>query len=351
MAEDHRSNAISCIGDSDHVPWLVKLLHKLGENRGILSCLTSPISRRYFDPVDAMETVDMSLSSRRRMSILACLLITAAAAIFARQDSIRKASEPPQSDLQLVWSDEFDKDGPPDSRNWTYERGFVRNREFQWYQPDNARCKNGFLVIEGRRERVKNPDYVPGSKNWKTSREYADYTSTCLITKGLHQWTYGRFEMRGRIDTRPGMWPAFWTLGVARPWPGSGEIDIMEYYQGMLLANACWASEKPWTAVWDDFKKPVDQFGDPQWSSKFHVWRMDWDENQIKLYVDNELLNTVNLQETINRDSEKSNPFREPHYILLNLAIGGQAGGDPSNTQFPARFEIDYVRVYQTRPR
>jgi beta-glucanase (GH16 family) len=195
---------------------------------------------------------------------------------------------------------------------------------------------------------VPNPNYDADSNNWRRSRQHAQYTSACLKTAGLHSWTYGRFVMRGRIDTRPGLWPAFWTLGSARPWPGCGEIDIMEYYRGMLLANACWASERRWVGVWDDLKKPIADFGDPaEWSSKFHVWRMDWDQDAIRLYVDDELLNTIELDKTINRTPDRANPFREPHYILLNLAIGGTNGGDPSGTKFPARFEVDYVRVYQ----
>ncbi|MDI6447859.1 glycoside hydrolase family 16 protein [Anaerobaca lacustris] len=249
---------------------------------------------------------------------------------------------------KLVWADEFNKDGWPDPNHWVYEHGFVRNEELQWYQPDNARCENGLLVIEARRERLPNPNYDPDGTNWRRSRPYAEYTSACLKTAGLHNWTFGRFEMRGRIDTHAGLWPAFWTLGSARPWPGCGEIDIMEYYRGMLLANACWASERRWVAIWDDLKKPITDFGDPdEWSSKFHVWRMDWDRDNIKLYIDGELLNTIELSKTINRTPDRANPFHEPHYILLNLAIGGTNGGDPSATEFPARFEIDYVRVYR----
>jgi beta-glucanase (GH16 family) len=74
---------------------------------------------------------------------------------------------------------------------------------------------------------------------------------------------------------------------------------------------------------------------------------MDWDSDRIQLYVDDFLLNTIDLQKTFNQSSDKANPFREPHYIVLNLAIGGTNGGDPSGTSFPARFEVDYVRVYQ----
>jgi beta-glucanase (GH16 family) len=72
---------------------------------------------------------------------------------------------------------------------------------------------------------------------------------------------------------------------------------------------------------------------------------MDWDADHIELYVDGVLLNSIDLKKTVNRDREGANPFREPHYILLNLAIGGTNGGDPSKTKFPARFEVDYVRV------
>ncbi len=252
------------------------------------------------------------------------------------------------TEYQLVWADEFNRNGRPDPNNWMYEQGFVRNEELQWYQPDNARCEDGLLIIEARRERKPNPNYDANSNNWRRSRRFAEYTSACLKTSGLHNWTFGRFEMRGRIDTRAGLWPAFWTLGSARPWPGCGEIDIMEYYRGLLLANACWAGERRWSAIWDDLKKPITDFGDPaEWSSKFHIWRMDWDKDHIRLYVDGELLNTIELSKTVNRTPDKANPFHEPHYILLNLAIGGTNGGDPSPTEFPSRFEIDYVRIYQ----
>ncbi|MGV3557212.1 glycoside hydrolase family 16 protein [Larkinella arboricola] len=254
---------------------------------------------------------------------------------------------PPAAEWQLVWADEFNTPGPPAPRKWVFETGFVRNNEHQWYQPDNARCENGFLIIEARRESRPNPAYQPGSTNWKTSRDSIHYTSASLMTKGLHQWQYGRFEMRGRIDTRPGIWPAFWTLGVSGEWPANGEIDIMEYYRDRLLANAVWGTNKQWVGEWSTTKKPLSTFNDPNWSEKFHVWRMDWDKDFIKLYVDDQLLNSVDLSKTINGDGTGKNPFHQPHYLLLNLAIGGQNGGDPAATKFPARFEVDYVRVYQ----
>ncbi|WP_234735748.1 glycoside hydrolase family 16 protein [Tellurirhabdus bombi] len=253
----------------------------------------------------------------------------------------------PAADWKLVWGDEFEKDGKPDPKNWAFENGFVRNNELQWYQPDNAYCEKGLLVIEGRKERKPNPNYLANSPSWRSSRQYIDYTAASLKTEGLHSWKYGRFEMRARIDASPGLWPAFWTLGVAGEWPSNGEIDIMEYYRDMILANVAWGTEKRFKAEWRTTKTPLAKFNDPNWAKNFHVWRMDWDENAIQLFVDDQLLNKVDLKETINRDGSNTNPFHQPHYLLVNLAIGGDNGGEPTGTKFPTRYEIDYVRVYQ----
>ena len=248
---------------------------------------------------------------------------------------------------KLVWADEFNTDGKPDPVNWKGEQGFVRNHEQQWYQDANAYCKDGKLIIEAKREKVKNPKYVANSSNWKENREYAEYTSASIITAKKQSWQYGRFEMKAKIDTRPGMWPAFWTLGNEGQWPENGEIDIMEYYRGDLLANAVWGSMQQYKGIWSTTKKPITEFNDPEWSNKFHIWRMDWDEKSIKLYVDDLLLNSIDLEKTYNAKDPKKNPFRQPHYMLLGMAIGGDNGGDPSKTDFPAKYEIDYVRVYQ----
>ncbi len=246
----------------------------------------------------------------------------------------------------LVWSDEFEKDGPPDPANWGYEYGLVRNEEAQWYQPDNAYCEKGILIIEARKEQRLNPGYVPGSKDWKKKNAMVNYTSSCLITAGKKTWKYGRFEMRGRIDINRGLWPTWWTLGVEKSWPASGEIDMMEFYRGKLLANiACMGKDgKP---EWFIKTSPVDSMGGAGWSAQFHVWRMDWTEDFIALYADDHLLNKVAVDSLLNKDGTGFNPFKQPHYMLLNLAVGGTNGGDPGNTSFPRRFEVDYVRVYQ----
>lgn len=246
----------------------------------------------------------------------------------------------------LVWADEFDKPGRPDSAKWAYERGFVRNEELQWYQAENARVDSGKLIIEARREQKRNPGYAAAATDWKAKRAFADYTSASLTTRGIRGWLYGRFEMRGRIDTRLGMWPAWWTVGTGARWPAAGEIDMMEFYRGMLLANVAWASSTPGKAAWADTRTPLTSLGDSTWSRRFHVWRMDWDADAIKLYVDGRLLNSVDLGRTVNQDGSGANPLRAQQFMILNLAIGA-TGGDPSQATFPARFEVDWVRVYQ----
>jgi beta-glucanase (GH16 family) len=251
---------------------------------------------------------------------------------------------------ELIWADEFDEPGQPNAEFWSFENGFVRNEELQWYQPENAEIENGILTIEGRRESVKNPNYQKNSGDWKKNREYAEYTSASIKTRNKFFFKYGILEVKARIDIRKGSWPAIWTLGINRGWPDNGEVDVMEFYRvnGVphILANAAWKGEKRWKPTWDGSKKPLSYFmdKDPYWHQKFHVWKMEWDSGQIRLYLDGELLNDVQIRYASYSDG--FNPFRQPHYILLNLAIGSN-GGDPSGTDFPIKYEIDYVRVFQ----
>lgn len=253
-------------------------------------------------------------------------------------------------EYELVWSDEFDVDGRPNPANWNYEYGFWRNEELQWYKEENAFVENGVLVIEAKRDTTDNWAYTQGSTNWKESREKAYFSSASLETKGLHDWKYGRFEIRAKIVAEEGLWPAIWTLGTGdiNLWPQYGEIDIMEYYDDSILANVAWAGANQWEAIWDSEKIPLSSFGGTAWADDFHVWRMDWTSSSIKLYVDDQLLNTTDVTQTINQRGGVNNPFRDTRqHIKLNLALGGIAGGDVTNTTFPSRFEVDYVRVYQ----
>ena len=259
-------------------------------------------------------------------------------------------------EYQLVWSDEFDKDGKPDTTIWNFEKGFVRNQEYQWYQEDNAYCKNGILTIEARREKKDNPTYETGSNHWGRSRQYIEYTSSSINTAKKREFIYGRVEVKARIPIGGGSWPAIWTLGNNMEWPSNGEIDIMEYYRindiPHILANAAWGTEQRYNAEWATKTVPFSYFTDkdPQWADKFHIWRMDWDKTAIKLYLDDELLNEIPLEQTINGSlGEFKNPFKQPHYLLLNLAIGGKHGGEPDINAFPMKYEIDYVRVYRQK--
>lgn len=251
--------------------------------------------------------------------------------------------------FQLVWEEDFNEEGLVDQSKWNFEKGFVRNNELQWYQEANASQKNGLLLIEGKREKLVNPGFEQGSSNWKKAREYADYTSSSINTRGKYEFQFGILEVKAKIDTSSGMWPAIWTLGVSKPWPANGEIDVMEFYQvkgaPTILANAAWADVTK-RANWDEAKVPFSEFlkQDLQWPEKFHIWKMDWTEDYIRIYLDDVLLNEIELSKTLNPDG--FNPFHQPHYILLNLAIGSN-GGDPSTTDFPREYQVDYVRVYQ----
>jgi beta-glucanase (GH16 family) len=248
---------------------------------------------------------------------------------------------------KLVWADEFNKNGKPDSSNWNFEKGFVRNEEKQWYQEDNAWCENGLLIIEARKESKVNPGYRKHSTEWRHSREKIEYTSSSLTTSRKRAWQYGRFVMRAKIDVSPGLWPAWWTLGTKGEWPANGEIDMMEYYKGKILANIAVGTAKRYTALWHSKTKSIQELGGKEWASAFHIWRMDWTEKDISLFVDEELMIRVDLDKLYNKDGTGSHPFKQPHYMLLDLAMGGLNGGPLANTRFPNRFEVDYVRVYQ----
>lgn len=249
---------------------------------------------------------------------------------------------------ELVWHDEFSVDGPPDPTRWTYETGFVRNGELQWFQRDNAVISDGTLRLVARRERVRNPNHDLASNDWRIRRRAARYTSASVTTRDVAAWQYGRFEIRARMPVEEGLWPVIWTVGTAADWPAGGEVDIAEAYRGYLLANGAWASRRDGEAKWDAKRVRISRLGGDDWAEEFHTWRMDWDENRITLSVDDRVLNRINVKRARNpRDVLPRYPFRHPHQLFLSLAIGGTNGGDPEKTSFPASLEIDYVRIYQ----
>jgi len=261
-------------------------------------------------------------------------------------------------DWKLVWSDEFDRPGLPDPARWNYETGYLRNHERQFYtraRQENARVENGLLIIEARKERYPIPgSNIKGKTRGKgrtgSGREYADYTSASLTTSGKASWTFGRIEVRAKLPTGRGTWPAIWTLGTnihEVGWPRCGEVDIMEFvgFQPRVIhANIH-------TAKYNHNKGngKGDRITVADASEAFHVYAIEWDARKIDFFVDGRKYFTY-ANERTGRDAW---PYDQPQYLILNLAIGGDWGGQKGidDRIFPQVYAIDYVRVYQQSSR
>jgi beta-glucanase (GH16 family) len=249
------------------------------------------------------------------------------------------------ADWKLVWSDEFNKPGAPDPAKWTFEEGYIRNREAQYYRPENARVENGSLVIDVRKEQFPNPKYQQGSEDWRRV-QFAEYTSASLTTEGKASWTYGRFEIRAKFPRGRGIWPAIWTLGTNRRtagWPTCGEIDIAEYFAHTADELTANVHMKKYNHAIGTGKGAKTTLRAP-WED-FHVYALEWTPEKMEFFVDGR-----KYFEFANEHSgPEAWPFDQPQYLILNVAVGGSAGGkhgiDPSI--WPQKMEIDYVRVYQ----
>lgn len=244
-----------------------------------------------------------------------------------------------KSEPRLVWSDEFNVPGLPDSTKWGYDYGNGcpdicgwGNNELQFYtarRAENARVENGLLLIEARRE------------PWQGM----DYTSARLVSRHKGDWKYGRFEARLKCPSGRGTWPAFWMLPTDWKyggWPHSGEIDIMEhvgYKQDTIYATAH-------TASFTNSKHTENTRGlyVPDAESAFHVYAMEWRPDRMDFFVDDVRYNTfLNLHKT----SEEW-PFDQRFHLILNFAVGGNWGATKGvdTAIWPRRMEVDYVRVY-----
>ena len=259
-------------------------------------------------------------------------------------------SAPPREDLgdyKLVFSAEFNKDNEDLTKVWSFEEGSkIRNDEDQFYSKskENAFTKDGFLHIVARRDHL-------GSDGITHS-----YTSASLTTQRSFVYCYGKVEVRAKIPTGGGMWPAIWQVGNTYTWPQNGELDIMEYYREKIMANVAYGGTANYSPTWRSSSHPMSGFEkkNPNWRNEFHIWLLEWDSDWIRIYLDGELLNKVSVNETVNKgvDGNYENPYRYHrdgfgHYLWLNLAIGGNNGGTIDNSLFPAEYLIDYVRVYQ----
>jgi len=235
--------------------------------------------------------------------------------------------------------DNFDVNGAPNPKIWTYDVGRGPNgdgwgnEELQYYtnRPENVIVQNGYLIITAQKENF----------------EGASYTSARLNTKGKFAQQYGRFEARMKLPSGKGIWPAFWMLGNnidTATWPQCGEIDIMEVRgsQPTVTTSAIhgpgYSKTNPVTKAFTFTNNRVD--------TDFHVYGVEWEKDYINFYVDNVLYNQLTpTSKGVNGEWVfNSNPF----FLLLNLAVGGKFDGNPNaDTTFPQRMIVDYVRVYQ----
>ncbi len=271
----------------------------------------------------------------------------------------------------LVWADEFNNNGLPDPAKWSYEEGFVRGIDNQIYTKgriQNAAVGNGFLTITGKKEQYANKQYSVqkkmaydvdnARKALKTEqlnkpaavRKFYDsvshYTSASITTLGKAEWTYGRIEVKAKVPSGKGVWPAIWMLGTNRAktgWPKCGEIDIMEFVgkdPGHVFATVHYAD----TVARKTKQKQGSKIDVNAPFNDFHIYAVEWDSTQIKFYYDEKAYYTFSVDEA---GTKADNPFRKPFYLLLNLALGGEWGGPIDDSILPGKFVIDYVRVYQ----
>jgi beta-glucanase (GH16 family) len=253
--------------------------------------------------------------------------------------TVAPTATPHGSNWTLVWSDEFNGTSL-DMSNWTNEvnGSGMGNNELEYYtNGQNLSFENGALVITARRENPANYQCWYGT---------CTYTSGRLNTQGKRQFTYGRIESRIRVPYGQGIWPAFWMLGNnigSVGWPTCGEIDIMENIgrePNIVHGTVHGPGYSGGAAIGGPYTLSSGNFTDA-----YHVFAVEWEPNVFRWYVDG------NLYFTLNRSTVESRGqwvFDHPHFIILNLAVGGAWPGSPDGTTvFPQRMYIDYVRVYQ----
>ena len=238
---------------------------------------------------------------------------------------------------RLVWADEFAGEGLPDTLIWSYEQGYVRNKEIQYYtknRKENAFVRNGYLVIS-----ALNDSLILDGKTHPV-------TSASLITKNKKDWTYGRIEVKAKIPSSQGTWPAIWMLGSNIEqvgWPASGEIDILEhvgYQPDVVHFNV---HTKKYNHLIGTGKGIQVPYTNP--ASDFHIYAIEWFKDRIEWYMDEQKVYTYKNE----GEGASSWPFDQPQYLILNLAFGGAWGGSKGVdlTTLPQEFLVDYVRVYQ----
>lgn len=241
----------------------------------------------------------------------------------------------------LVWADEFQQaDGTaPDSAKWVFDQGGNGwgNNELQTYtaRRNNSRIENGKLVVEAHKETYTGSDGIQRA-----------YTSARLKTLGKTSWQHGRMEARLKLPGGQGLWPAFWMLGTnftAIGWPACGEIDIMEHI-GREPAEVYGTVHGPGYSGGNGIGGSLTVSNSVSLTNDFHLFAVEWDTNRIRWFMDNQLYFTVT---PTNLPGGAAWVFDHNHFLLLNVAVGGNWPGSPdASTPFPQRMEVDYVRVY-----
>ncbi|MET0308673.1 MAG: glycoside hydrolase family 16 protein [Sphingomonas sp.] len=279
----------------------------------------------------------------------AALLPLAAAAQAVNDPPITAPADEPLAvpkDYALVWADEFDTPGLPDPAKWRYDTTFNKqgwfNNELQYYadaRPENTRVENGHLILEARKERLDDrPDF--GGQ---------DYASGKLVSRGVADWKYGFIQVRAKLACGRGVWPAIWMLASdgSAGWPAMGEIDIMEHVgwdPGRVHGTV---HTKAYNHVAKTQKGAHIQV--PDTCTAFHDYQLDWNADRILIGVDGHAYMRFDND---HKGDPATWPFASPQYLILNVAVGGWGGMegiDPA--AFPARMEVDYVRVWQKRER
>lgn len=257
---------------------------------------------------------------------------------------------------ELVWSDEFDGNRSElHSADWGYETGFLRNHEDQYYtahRAKNCRVENGCLVIEAHLEDFENAQYDPnaGADDERRSKKTAKYTSASILTKGKRDFGDGIIEVCAKVPPVRGTWPAIWTMGRdsdAVGWPTCGEVDILEYVGAESRTIHCFAHCRSAESALgnEDRRFEGKLFGQMPYEG-FHVYALERENGVMTTYYDGKVVMRVDLSTL--KPSERM-AFDQPHYLRLNLAIGGTWGSEHGidDTAFPCRMEVDWVRVWR----
>jgi beta-glucanase (GH16 family) len=258
------------------------------------------------------------------------------------------------NNYELVWADEFEYSGKPESSKWNFENGFIRNNEKQYYTNSlkNARVEKGYLIIEARKEKIANAKYNSNDFKDKSWLQYiakidtAHYTSASLTTKDLAEWTYGKIEIKAKLPRGVGQWPAIWMLGANIEevgWPKCGEIDIMEHVgfdKDSIFGTIHTQAYNHMIGTQRGKKIFIDNPYD-----SFHIYSIEWTPEKIDFLLDGIVYNHI-VNEHKSTDEW---PFDQPFHLKLNIAIGGGFGGQKGidDSVFPQQMLVDYVRIYQ----